>query len=46
MEQPKKAKPTLFLTTATENPEPKSQKFFFQCKLQDFTNLSRVRIAR
>ena len=23
------AKPTLFLTTPTENPEPKPQKFFF-----------------
>ena len=32
-EQPKTAKLTLFLTTPTENPEPKSQKFFFQCKL-------------
>jgi len=46
IEQPKKAKPTLFLTTPTENPEPKSQKFFFKCKLQDFMSLLRVRIAR
>jgi len=36
MKQPKKAKPTLFLTPPTENPVPKSKIFFFQCKLEDF----------
>jgi len=40
MKQPKKAKPTLFLTPPTENP------IFFQCKLEDFKSLSRARIAR
>ena len=29
MEQPKKAKTSLFLTPPTENPEPKSKMFFF-----------------
>ena len=29
MKQPKKAKPTLFLTPPTEHPEPKSEMFFF-----------------
>ena len=42
----KESKFTLFLTTPAENAEPKSQKFFFQWKLQDFTSLLKVRIAR
>jgi len=42
----KKAKTTLYLATPTEHPKPKSEKVYFQCKLQDFTNLSRLRIAR
>jgi len=46
MKQPKKAKTTLFLTPPTENPEPKSKMFFFQCKLEDFMSLLRARIAR
>jgi len=46
MKQPKKAKPTIFLTPPTENPVPKSKMFFFQCKLEDFKSLSRARIAR
>jgi len=29
-------KHTPTLTTFTENPKPKSQKFSFQCKLQNF----------
>jgi len=29
MKQPKKAKPTLFLTTPTENPVSKCKMFFF-----------------
>ena len=41
----KKAKHSLFLTRPTESTEPKSQMFFFQCKLQDSTSVSRVRIA-
>jgi len=46
MKQLKKAKPTLFLTPPTENPEPKSKMFFFQCELEDFKSLSRAHIAR
>ena len=46
MKHPKKAKTTLFLTPPTENPEPKSKMFFFQCKLEDFMSFSRARIAR
>ena len=46
MKQPKKNKPTIFLTPLTENPVPKSKMYFFQCKLKDFKSLSRARIAR
>jgi len=38
MKQPKKVKPTLFLTPPTENPVPKFKMFFFlvQTRLQEF----------
>jgi len=31
--------------TPTENSQAESQQFFFQCKLQGFTSLSKVRIT-
>ena len=46
MKQPKKAKTTLFLTPPTENPEPKSKMFFFQCKLEDFPEVVALRWSR
>jgi len=33
---------TSLMTSLTKNPQPPTKKFFFECKLKDFRNLSKV----